>query len=108
MNKLIAQALNSIGIPIYFITRGTNNVECVVYNYISNPSYYADNTPKGTEYTILLNVYSKTNIEITKKNVLEAMRNAGFKGGQVQNTIVEDSNIVLYNTPIRFNGYIAM
>ena len=107
MNKLIAQALISLGIPTYFITRGTNNVECIVYNYISNPILYSDNTLKGTEYTILLNVYSKTNIETTKKNVLAAMRTSKFQGGQVQKTLLEDSSIGLYNTPITFNGYIA-
>lgn len=106
MNKLIAQALSGLGIPTYFITRGSS-IECIVYNYISTPRNYADNTLKGTSYTILLNVYSKTNIETIKKNVLQAMRNAGFKGGQIQNTLIEDSSIGLFNTPIRFNGYIG-
>ena len=107
VNKLIEQALSGLGIPCYSITRGTNNVECIVYNYTSNPGRYADNTLKGTKYIILLNIYSKTNVETTKKNVLEAMRNAGFKGGQVQNTVVENPTIGLFNTPIRFNAYIA-
>ena len=107
MNELIEQALSSLGIPSYAITRRVNNVECIVYNYISNPNYYADNTLKDTKYTILINVYSKTNTEATKKNVLNAMRNAGFLGGQVQKTLVEDSSIGLYNTPIMFNGHIS-
>ena len=107
MNELIAQALSNLGILCYAITRRANNVECIVYNYTSIPNQYADNTLKDTKYTILINVYSKTNIEITKKNVLIAMRNAGFQGGQVQKTLVEDSSIGLYNTPIMFNGHIS-
>ena len=107
MYEIIKAAIESLSVPLFYVTRGTNNVECIVYNYISTPSLYTDNTLKGTEYKILLNVYSKTDVEKTKKNVLMAMRSSGFKGGRAQATLLEDSTLGLYNTAISFNYYIA-
>lgn len=103
MNKLIKQALDSIGIKSFYITKESYEGECVVYNYISKPSYYSDNTKQGTEYTVLLNVYSKSGIETTKTKVIKAMNDNGIKGGIAQKTMKEENG--LFNTPIQFNGF---
>jgi len=103
MNKLIKQALDSIGIKSFYITKETYEGECVVYNYISKPSYYADNKLQGTEYTILINVYSKSKIEETKSKVISVMNTYGIRGGVAQKTMKEENG--LFNTPIELNGY---
>ena len=105
MNKLIKQALDSIGVKSFFITKESYEGECVVYNYISSPSYYADNIKKGDKYTILLNLYSKTGIESTKTNVIKAMNSYGIRGGVAQKTIKEENG--MFNTPIQFNGFMS-
>lgn len=105
MNSKIKQALESVGIKCFYIDRGTYAEDCVVYNYISKPSYYADNTLKGTEYTVLLNVYSKSGIEATKAKVIKAMNDNGIKGGIAQKTIKED---IFYNTAIQFAGFMRV
>lgn len=109
MSERIKNALQNIGIPCYFLTRGKNNVECIVYNYISSPLYYADNTIKATRYTVLLNVYLKAHrdIEQMKADILETMREYGFQGGTVATTMPETTNdgFVLFNTPITFNTF---
>lgn len=109
MSERIKNALQNIGIPCYFLTRGKNNVECIVYNYISSPLYYADNTIKATRYTVLLNVYLKANrdIEQMKADILETMREYGFQGGTMATTMPETTNdgLVLFNTPITFNTF---
>ena len=104
MNKLIKQALDSINMKSFFITKDNYEGECVVYNYISSPAYYADNTKKGDKYTILLNVYSKTKIEETKSKVIKVMNAYGIRGGVAQKTMKEENG--LFNTPIQFNGFI--
>ncbi len=103
MNKLIKQALDSIGINSFYITKESYEGECVVYNYISKPSYYADNKLKGTEYTILLNVYSKSKIEETKSKVINVLNAYGIRGGVAQKTMKEEDG--LFNTPIQFNRF---
>lgn len=103
MNKLIKQALDSIGIKSFYITKESYEGECVVYNYISKPSYYADNKLQGTEYTILLNVYSKSKIEETKSKVINVLNAHGIRGGVSQKTMKEENG--MYNTPIQFNGF---
>lgn len=108
MGDEIRRALDVVGLPNYFVTRGSNNTECIVYNYTSTPCYYADNTLKGTEYTILLNIYTKDKVEAYKKQVLEAMRSSGFKGGNVGATVPEynmNETDFFYNTAITFKGF---
>lgn len=103
MGEEIKQALLSIGIKSFYITRKDYIGECVVYNYLSNPNEYADNVEKVREYTILLNIYSLTGVERTKTNILNVMLNNGFRGGKEQNTQVETGGY--YNTAITFKGY---
>ncbi|MBS6601299.1 MAG: hypothetical protein KH333_09875 [Clostridium sp.] len=109
MNNIIKEVLKDIGLPNYFIEREEGIDECIVYNYISKPSYYADNKLKGTNFTILINLYCKSNVEANKRNLLKTMRNNGFKGGNVKTTMLEGeiNGEKIYNTPIIFEYYIA-
>ena len=103
MYKIIGQALESIGLENFYISKGTYEGECAVYTYIEFPSYYADNTRQGTEYSILVNLYvSAKNIENTKNKVIEVLNNVGIKGGRVQEPRKEKE---LYNIPIGFKTF---
>lgn len=103
MGELIRKALSPLKIKSFYSIRGDYIGECIVYNYISKPGYYADNREKSRKYTILLNVYSTDNIEDTKKKVIEVMVNSGFKIGEIQKTqeeVIKESTY--FNTPMIF------
>ncbi len=103
MYKIIGQALDSIDLENFYISKGTYEGECAVYTYLEFPSYYADNTKQGTEYNILVNVYvAAENIESTKDKVIKALNNAGIKGGRVKEPRKEKE---LYNIPISFKKF---
>lgn len=103
MYKIIGQALDSIGLENFYISKGIYEGECAVYTYIEFPSYYADNTRKGTEYSILINLYvSAENLESTKDKVIKVLNEAGIKGGRVQAPRKEND---LYNIPIGFKAF---
>ena len=106
MNELIGTTLEKV-LPTFYISKGVEKIkEYIIFNYISNPAYYADNTLQGTNYTILINLYCTKNIEENKRNVLKEMRKSGFCGGTTETTNIEkdsDGNII-YNTAIRFKG----
>lgn len=99
ITKKIKTALDEVGIPCYFITRGNNPAPCVVYNYNEKPKFFADNEEKAIQYTVLLNLYCNNNIENTKKLVLEVMQKYGFIKTAVQSTILDGSGF--FNTPIQ-------
>lgn len=103
MYKIIGQALDSIGLENFYISKGTYEGECAVYTYIEFPSYYADNTKQGTEYSILVNLYvSADNLESTKDKVIKILNEAGIKGGRMQEPRKEKD---LYNVPIGFKAF---
>lgn len=103
MYEIIGQALDSIGIENFYLSKGTYEGECAVYTYIEFPSYYADNSKQGTEYSILVNVYAEAeNIESIKYKVIKALNDAGIKGGRVKEARKEKE---LYNIPISFNAF---
>lgn len=107
MLELLRETLENI-LPSYFVTRGDNNPDCIVYNYISKPSYYADNALKGTEYTVLINIICTSNVESYKKQVVNLLLDVGFKGGNVQATKIESKEIegdTVFNTAITFKYY---
>lgn len=100
INDKIKLALSELDIPSYFITRANNKAPCIVYNYISNPKYFSDNTEKSTQYTVLLNVYCENDVENIKKIVLDTMIKNDFMKTTVQATMLDDSGF--FNTPIQF------
>lgn len=100
IGTLIINALKDIGLPCYFLKRNDETSECIVYNYIEMPNGYGDMKESSTKYTILLNLYCKTKIEINKKKVKEAMLNAGFKKITIAGTVLEQNS--LYNTALQF------
>lgn len=104
MNEKIKKALESIGVKSFFQHRGNDKEECVVYTYFSGPLSYADNRETAREYTILLNVYSKDDIESKNEKVRKAMIDAGFRGGRVQTPNLEQNGFS--NTAIQFKGYL--
>lgn len=105
MNEKIKNVLDSIGFRNFYLERGSDNDECVVYNYISNLVNFADNRGNIREYTIILNVYSNSRIDYRNEIVRKAMLKAGFKGGQVQVPFKLKNGF--YNTAIKFKGIIT-
>lgn len=109
MNKKIGKALSIVGLPTYFISKGVSkDKEYILFNYLSYPSLYADNSLKGTNYTILINLYCINNVEQYKSIILKAMIKNGFLGGNIEPTRIEnDSNgNLIYNTAITFKAFL--
>ena len=104
MNKLLEQALDSINMTSFYVNKESYSGECVVYNYISGPSYYADNMKQGEDYTILLNLYCKSGIEAKKKLIVKTLNSFGISGGRAQVPVLESTGY--YNIAIQFNGFI--
>lgn len=104
MNERIANALNRTRLENYYISREDDTRECIVYNFISSPLDYADNTKKSTKYTILLNIYVKDGITDAIEEVIRVMTEAGFKESQTE--VAKKIENELYNIPIKFKGYI--
>ncbi|WP_338630412.1 hypothetical protein [Clostridium baratii] len=104
MNEKIKKALDSIGVKCFFQHRGDYKGECVVYTHISNPLSYADNRETVREYTILLNVYSKEDIENKNEMVRKVMIKNGFRGGIVKTPMLLENGFT--NTAIQFKGYL--
>lgn len=100
IGDLIKNALKDVGLPAYFLKRNDETSECIVYNYIETPNSYGDMKEMSTKYTILINLYCKTKIELNKKKVKDAMLNAGFKKITITGTVQEQNN--LYNTALQF------
>lgn len=98
--NLIEDALKPLGMDTFYITRGENKGECIVYTYISNSQGFADNREYASKYTVLLNVYSFDKIEDTKAKVISHMKKRGFIKSNMQATRLEDNGY--YNTPIQF------
>lgn len=101
INESIRNALSDVGMPSYYVTRGSNKAPCIVYNYTEIPHYFADNEEKASKYTVLLNVYCLENIEVTKKLVIDKMVLNGFLKKSVLSTMLEDTGY--FNTPIQFS-----
>lgn len=99
IGTLIKNALSDVGLPNFYIKREDETIECIVYNYIEKPNSYGDMKESSTKYTVLLNVYSKSKVEATKKKVKESMLNAGFKKVVIPNTVLENE---IYNTAMQF------
>lgn len=91
ISEKIKNALADISLPNYFITRANDKTECIVYNYIEKPSRMADNEETAILYTVMLNLYCKSNVENNKKLIINAMQKAGFIRKSVASTVVVEA-----------------
>ena len=91
ISEKIKSALADISLPNYFITRANDKTECIVYNYTEKPCRSADNEEKATMYTVMLNLYCKSNVENNKKEIINAMQKAGFMRKSVASTVVVEA-----------------
>lgn len=91
ISTLVKNALSDLDLPNYFITRLSDKNECIVYNYTAIPSWSADNEEKATKYTVMINLYCKSNIEKNKKDIIIAMQKAGFMRKSVASTVANDT-----------------
>ncbi|MGL4742275.1 MAG: hypothetical protein ACRC41_16020 [Sarcina sp.] len=100
MNKLLLDIFKKENIKCFYIHRGNETDECVVFNHISKPLNFSDNKFESIEYTILLNFYCRKDIELNKKKILKIMLDNGFKLNQINQTLQEDNGV--FNTPFKF------
>ena len=101
----IDNALRSINIPSFHVTKKIFDEECIVYSYISNSGYSADNENKCNIYTVLINIYTnEDNVETKKGEVIKLMSSNGFKFSLMAGTIDEKNG--LFNTAIQFKTVI--
>lgn len=100
INEKIKLSLSTLDIPSYFITRGENKAPCIVFNYNESPKSFADDEESITSYTVLLNLYTLSQIEKNKKDVLDIMRINGFIRTSIQSTLLDDTGY--FNTPMLF------
>lgn len=91
ISEKIKNALADIALQSYFITRANDKQECIVYNYTEKPSRNADNEEKASMYTVMLNLYCKSNVENNKKLIINAMQKAGFIRKSVASTVVVEA-----------------
>lgn len=96
----IKELSSDLNIPIYYIKRPQGATNCIIYTYTEVPSLIGDMLELGTRYTILFNVYSKADIEKTKKQVKQVLEQHGFKKKLILGTILEDNGI--YNTAFQY------
>lgn len=97
----IKELSNDLDIPIYYIKRPQGNNDCIIYTYTEVPKLIGDMIELGTRYTILFNVYCKSDIEKTKKKVKQVLEQHGFKKKLILGTVLEDNNI--YNTAFQYS-----
>lgn len=96
----IKELSSDLNIPIYYIKRPQGNNDCIIYTYTEVPKLIGDMIELGTKYTILFNVYCKSDIEKTKKQVKKVLEQHGFKKKIILGTIVEENDI--YNTAFQY------
>lgn len=101
MVKFIGDSLAQTGLKVSYIKRTDDTKEAVVFNYIEMPLKYGDLKEIATQYTVLINVYSKiNNIGVHADLVKKAMEDSGFKKITITNPIEGKNNI--YNTAIKY------
>lgn len=96
----IKELSSDLNIPIYYIKRPQGATNCIIYTYIETPALTGDMLELGTRYTILFNVYCKSDIEKTKKKVKQVLEQHGFKKKIILGTILEENDI--YNTAMQY------
>ena len=96
----IKELSSDLNIPIYYIKRPQGATNCIIYTYTEVPSLIGDMLELGTRYTILFNIYCKSDIEKTKKQVKKVLEQCGFKKKIILGTIVEENDI--YNTAMQY------
>lgn len=96
----IKEMAKDLTIPCYYIKRAQGSNECIVYTYTEAPCLTGDMNELRTRYTLLFNVYCKSNVEKTKYLVKEALEKHGFKKKIILGTVLEDNNI--YNTAMQY------
>ena len=100
IKEKLNEALKELGIPYFFVNRSNIKAPCIVYNFIESPNWYADDSRKGTRYTIILNVYSEKEISKLKQQVRKTMEKVGFLMTGSASTLKDDTGY--YNSPMNF------
>lgn len=103
INDEIRKAVESLGLPAFFIERGNNPVPCVVFNYIGGGHSFSDNKEDSMKYDVLINVICAKEVTKTATLVREALLNKKFTKGIIQKSIKQGD---YFNTAIKFEKII--
>ena len=100
MNKLIIDTLKTLGYPIGFQTYlGTETTYITFFNMLEGLGNFEDDEASTEDYYIQVDVWSKGDYTLLVENVLEALKNAGFRRKYVTEFYENDTKI--YHKVIR-------
>lgn len=105
MQKYIVETLKDIGVPISFVARGESHLPLVVFNVtMEKGKVFWDDEEMITHYSIMINIFSKTNFIDLKQEITNRMLDAGFIRKEIPATIyMEDTEV--FNQPMAFDYY---
>lgn len=101
INKLIKDTLESLQIPVEFQTYdGEDDPYITFFCYNEQGEKFADDDEIETGFYMQVDIWSKGNIEQLKINVINLLKEAGFKRKTVQDLYESDTQT--YHKCIRF------
>lgn len=108
INKEIIQALKLMNLPIFYITKATNDTtteEYITFNYLENPNSYVDMQEEKTEFNILINIYcSNKNIVNYREQAKELLKESGFIKQNIPSSFYNDE-LKLYVIALNYKYY---
>lgn len=107
IKKRIMEALTPLGVPVEFLTRESDGTfPFIVFNVTETPVDFADDEEVATLYLVSVNIFSlpEYNFEALKLQIIESMKNAGFKKQLIPPCeFIEKEKV--YNQPMAFTYY---
>lgn len=103
----VVETLSPLGVEVCFLERDDDGTfPFIVFNIAETPACFSDDNEEITLYMVTVNIFSKPdfNFENLKLQILDAMKNAGFRKTKVPNAeFMESENV--YNQPIGFSYF---
>lgn len=103
----IMKTLTPLGLDVCYLEREDDGkFPFVVFNVSEVPLEYSDDEEEVTLFMITINIFSKPeyNFESLKLQILQLMKDAGFRKTQIPNAEFLESEKV-YNQPMGFAYY---
>lgn len=100
MNNQIMDALKNLGVPVSFQTySGTDKTYITFQSYLQQNESFADNEATSDSFYYQVNVWSTNDYTSLVDNVLNALKNAGFRRTYITELYEVDTKI--YHKVIR-------
>jgi hypothetical protein len=102
INKAILNALSSINIPKSFqVYKGNQDTYITYFAFNESGASWADNNEIAIEYMVQVDVFSKSDYTTLVDQVINCMKDAGFRRTSV--THLYESDLEIYHCAIRFS-----